>query len=247
MNQREQGAILGSYFKGNPVDEIAKFIIKESESLGNPVSNLKLQYLLYFCYIEYLNKYKEPLFQEIIQEWKCGPVVPSIYWRYCTYGALAIHSYNLDYVNLPIDVVEVARAIIHKYLDFSVYDLLNHLISSSSHWATIIKQPFEVPATIERESAKESKPDSVVYFEVENTTDEYHSSVSGRYTTFEAAQKNMYKYSDWYCPNGTGFIYKVTLTFDSSGVVHKDRVYLGRYVMPDEWQSSSEELLKRLS
>ena len=49
------------------------------------------------------------------------------------------------------------------------------------------------------------------YYEIENTIDEYHSKVSGRYTTFEAAREDLKNHCDWYNDCGTGIIYKIEI------------------------------------
>ena len=49
------------------------------------------------------------------------------------------------------------------------------------------------------------------YYELENTVDEYHTRVTERYTTFEAAKEDLKNHSDWYDNLGTGSIYKVEI------------------------------------
>lgn len=51
----------------------------------------------------------------------------------------------------------------------------------------------------------------LTYYELENTVDEYHSRVTGRYTTFEAAKEDLKNHCDWYCSLGTGRICKVEI------------------------------------
>lgn len=46
------------------------------------ISNLKLQKLLYFSWLEYYKRNGTPLFEEEFQAWKYGPVVPSVYYDY---------------------------------------------------------------------------------------------------------------------------------------------------------------------
>lgn len=46
------------------------------------ISNLKLQKLLYFSWLEYYRRNGTPLFEEEFEAWKYGPVVPSVYYDY---------------------------------------------------------------------------------------------------------------------------------------------------------------------
>lgn len=65
------------------------------------------------------------------------------------------------------------------------------------------------------------------YYEIENTVNEYHSVVSAMYTTLEDCKIKLADCADWYCPKGTGTIYHVWYTIDSSNVVtyHRERVF----------------------
>lgn len=58
---------------------IARFIVRSSET---PVSNLKLQKLLYYIQGWNLGLRGEPVFMEPIQAWIHGPVVPAVFREY---------------------------------------------------------------------------------------------------------------------------------------------------------------------
>jgi len=58
---------------------VAKFIVQNSE---NPISNLKLQKLLYYVQGWYLGIRGTPVFHEPIQAWIHGPVVPAVFRTY---------------------------------------------------------------------------------------------------------------------------------------------------------------------
>lgn len=64
------------------VQDIADYLIAFSHEHGDPVSNLKLQKLLYYAQAWHLAIHDEPLFSDPIQAWVHGPVVPSVYHRY---------------------------------------------------------------------------------------------------------------------------------------------------------------------
>ena len=59
--------------------ETARYIIRFSHEHGDPVSNLKLQKLLYYAQAWHLALYDEPLFGERLEAWVHGPVVPPVY------------------------------------------------------------------------------------------------------------------------------------------------------------------------
>lgn len=58
----------------------AKEAQMDNESLDSfGVSHLKIQKMLYFCQGYYLGLYNKPLFDDKIEAWQHGPVVPSVY------------------------------------------------------------------------------------------------------------------------------------------------------------------------
>lgn len=61
---------------------VADFIIAFSHEHGDPVSNLKLQKLLYYAQAWYLALFDKALFDERIEAWIHGPVVPSVYAQF---------------------------------------------------------------------------------------------------------------------------------------------------------------------
>ncbi|MCX6704535.1 MAG: DUF4065 domain-containing protein [Candidatus Woesebacteria bacterium] len=69
-----------------PLD-IAAYIVKLSQDTGEPVTNMKLQKLVYYTYAWYAAEKGEPLFKEPIEAWKYGPVVTSVYEAYKGFGA----------------------------------------------------------------------------------------------------------------------------------------------------------------
>lgn len=62
--------------------EIASFFLAFSHECGDPISNLKLQKLLYYAQAWWLAIEDNPLFDEPIEAWVHGPVVPSEYHRF---------------------------------------------------------------------------------------------------------------------------------------------------------------------
>jgi len=71
--------------------QIAKyFLAKTDEDVGELISNLKLQKLCYYAQGVGVAARGEPLFQEGLEAWLHGPVVPDLYRDYRDYGRGAI-------------------------------------------------------------------------------------------------------------------------------------------------------------
>jgi uncharacterized phage-associated protein len=65
-----------------PATQIAEYVIWYSHEHGDPISNLKLQKLLYYIQGWHLALKGHAIFAEEIQAWVHGPVVPPVYRAY---------------------------------------------------------------------------------------------------------------------------------------------------------------------
>ena len=86
---------------------VANNFIKRGRAENVGITPLKLQKLVYFLYREYLKRTSEPLFSERFETWKFGPVVPSIYAEFSSYGSKEIKSYATDSKGKCFAVTEV--------------------------------------------------------------------------------------------------------------------------------------------
>lgn len=70
----------------------ANYIVSLAKDIGESVTNMKLQKLLYYSFAWYLveNRNQDRLFEDDIEAWKYGPVVRSVYERFNKYGADSI-------------------------------------------------------------------------------------------------------------------------------------------------------------
>lgn len=70
------------------VHDVAKyFLSKVDEEVGDGISNLKLQKLVYYAQGFHLAIHGQPLFSDGIEAWEHGPVVPDLYHAYKTNGS----------------------------------------------------------------------------------------------------------------------------------------------------------------
>ena len=81
--------------------EIAKYIISKCFKEGVPVTNLRLQKLLYFIQLESYKRNFRLMFDDDMYAWQFGPVVPDVYYEYNMYGGSPI---LLNYDNLDIQL-----------------------------------------------------------------------------------------------------------------------------------------------
>ncbi|MGH9573160.1 MAG: Panacea domain-containing protein [Candidatus Acidiferrales bacterium] len=113
-----------------PVDRIAEGLINLSHDKQSPISNLKLQKLVYYSQAWHLALYGIPLFDEEIEAWVHGPVVPRVFHRYRDYrwGVLPRNS-NIVSSEVRRHIEEVWSA----YGSLSAYDL-ERMTHSEDPW-----------------------------------------------------------------------------------------------------------------
>lgn len=66
------------------------FLSRCDEESGDTISNLKLQKLVYYAQGFSLALLGEPLFENKIEAWMHGPVVPDLYQKYKSFGNSAL-------------------------------------------------------------------------------------------------------------------------------------------------------------
>lgn len=110
------------------VYDVVAFIL-EKEGVVRP---MKLHTLVYYCQVWYLVWYKVPLFEESIQAWAFGSVVPKLYeWHQ---GKTMIDSCpDGDVNNLTSDQRETIITVLEFYGD-TTYQDLSDLIHQEKPW-----------------------------------------------------------------------------------------------------------------
>ncbi|MGI5933430.1 MAG: Panacea domain-containing protein [Lawsonibacter sp.] len=116
---------------------IAHYIVTYCEKKNRPVSNLKLQKMLYFLWIEYFKHTRCELYLDDICAWKLGPVVPDVYYEFCSYAGMPIS------VELPFSIdeqdVDVLDATIEKYLPMAASTLVDKTHAKGKPWDIVYK------------------------------------------------------------------------------------------------------------
>lgn len=116
---------------------IAEYVVDYCNRQGNPVSNLKLQKILYFLWVDYYKQTKTELFPEKFAAWQFGPVVPDIYYEFCEYGGLPITE-NFA-VQLDDHDHNLINSIIEHYLPKTARELVSMTHQENTPWYTVYK------------------------------------------------------------------------------------------------------------
>lgn len=91
---------------------------KGKNDSGEGITNLKLQKLLYYAQGLYLGLYDEKLFDNEIQAWDNGPVIPDVYYHYKEYAKNPIPVPN---ENLPVHFRKYEEFLNNIYSTYAIY------------------------------------------------------------------------------------------------------------------------------
>lgn len=122
------------------VKEITTYLLYSATQQGIPVSNLKLQKLLYFLWKDYYREKRKYLFAEEFSAWKLGPVQTEIYFDYYMYGAAVIDDLNIspkEVEYMEIETKDFIETDIRNYADSTVYDLVNETHKPGGAWKRV--------------------------------------------------------------------------------------------------------------
>lgn len=119
---------------------IAKYIISYGLTHDKPVTNLKLQKLLYYLWIEYYKSTRKFLFEDNICAWPLGPVVPEVYFEYCSYAGATINQPE------KFDIEQADRclldSILEKYIKYTAGKLVSLSHEAGKPWEEVYSDGF---------------------------------------------------------------------------------------------------------
>ena len=127
---------------------VANFIIDMAIEKDKPVTNLKLQKIMFFLQGYCLSKYKAPLIDGSFSKWRYGPVEEEVYIEFKNNGSMPItYEYKIAYIEDDIIHVHAVRMdnnvlksgianefeeIIDKLIDIESWKLSEIVLSHSS-------------------------------------------------------------------------------------------------------------------
>lgn len=107
--------------------DVSNFLIQQAieNEEGELLTNMKLQKLLYYAQGCYLAVYGEPLFDENLEAWQMGPVVPDVYHTFKVCGRQPIEAPYNEPIVLDRSVSDFLAAISETFGQFSAFKLMN--------------------------------------------------------------------------------------------------------------------------
>jgi len=94
------------------------------EDSGELMSNLKLQKMLYYEQGFHLAYFGTPLFEEPIEAWMYGPVVPSVYEHFKAFGRQGIEPGDVEVIELKEEAEVLFEDVFQVYAAYSAVGLM---------------------------------------------------------------------------------------------------------------------------
>jgi uncharacterized phage-associated protein len=114
--------------------DIAKLLIAQSDpEIGDIISNLKLQKLLYYCQGFNLAIYGQPLFKEDLFAWQYGPVVSEVYHKYKIFSSGSIAKETEILIEIDDQSDNLIKEVYDVYGQYSALKLMN-MTHNESPW-----------------------------------------------------------------------------------------------------------------
>lgn len=106
--------------------DVAEYFIARAIEDDDPISNMKLQKLIYYAQGFHLALFDCVLFADPIEAWQHGPVVPALYHEYKVYGPNPIIlDVSLDYDKFDGTTLELLNDVYNLYGQYSAFALRN--------------------------------------------------------------------------------------------------------------------------
>jgi len=132
------------------IDVANKILAKASKSdTDELICNLKLQKMLYYMQGFHLAFFGTPLFDEEIEAWMYGPVVPSVYHAFKSNGNVGI-PFDGKTIELNSDEESLFHEVYRVYGNFSAIGLMK-LTHSETPWKSV---PTGVGSIIEKDTMR---------------------------------------------------------------------------------------------
>ena len=146
--------------------DIANMYINLANGLGDHIDNLKLNKMLYYAQGWHLARFGEPLFDDTIEAWEYGPVIPAVYHAYkmCGDNAIAEPINVFDEHALTNDQLSLLTDVYITYGKFTGNELVRRTHRPGSPWSSVFVRGAN--NEVDKEALR-------VYFENNNELQEF--------------------------------------------------------------------------
>ena len=112
--------------------DVGQYIVNFFIKRDTPICNSKLQKLLYFSWVDYHQLINDLLFEEEFIAWPMEPIVLSVYYDFCAFGAESIFRFKeVKLTNIDEDILIES---LHLYGEKSLCELVDLSKKKDGPW-----------------------------------------------------------------------------------------------------------------
>ncbi|QCD52824.1 Panacea domain-containing protein [Campylobacter sp. RM16192] len=122
--------------------DVAARIINRCIDMNNPISNLKLQKILYFINMHYLvNRQKHLIDGELFEAWQYGPVIEEVYNKYAVFVAnpIKVRDIRANIEHFPQDDANMLYNFIDKAANVPSWQLVEFSHARGGAWDRVYR------------------------------------------------------------------------------------------------------------
>lgn len=127
--------------------DVANYLV-ERWGRDYPVTIHKLNRLVYLAQAEAVATTGEPLFEDHIEAWQCGPVVPAVTHALDEWGDAAITE-PTEHAEVKPNVARLIDSVAEKYGSLSAFDLISLVRRPGDAWARAYASGREAEITLD--------------------------------------------------------------------------------------------------
>ena len=122
--------------------EVANAFIEKARASGHGLTNMQLQKLVYIAFGYYAAFFNERMFNDAIQAWNFGPVIPNLYHQLKKYGLNEVKETIQTDSKIPEDSPEmkVIDGVWEGYSEYDAKELSDLTHQEGTPWSAVWEQ-----------------------------------------------------------------------------------------------------------
>lgn len=126
--------------------EVSRYVADYAYRMNHAVSNLQLQKIMYFLWIEYYKVYREALFSDqSFEAWRLGPVLRNVYYDFCSFGSMTIYPILAGFSDIKLNCLDGTKnktinRILDNYISLPARELVDLSHKENHAWDVIFRK-----------------------------------------------------------------------------------------------------------